>query len=94
MTLMTRIADKTGILGSTNASIIEWPMSPLRLSFLTLIAMLSFAGKSVLCRLALRQTAIDAASFTTLRLLSGALTLTLLVYCQQRAVTRAKEGTS
>lgn len=69
-------------------------MSPLRLSFLTLIAMLSFAGNSVLCRLALRQTAIDAASFTTLRLLSGALTLTLLVYCQQRAVTRAKEGTS
>jgi len=57
----------------------------IRLTFLTLITMLSFAGNSVLCRLALRQTTIDAASFTALRLVSGALMLTLLVYVQHRS---------
>jgi len=46
---------------------------------LTLLAMIAFAGNSLLCRLALQQTAIDPASFTTLRILSGALTLWLIV---------------
>lgn len=55
-------------------------MSTLRLALLTLVTMLCFAGNSVLCRLALRQTSIDAASFTTVRLVSGALMLALLVY--------------
>lgn len=46
---------------------------------LTTLAMLAFAGNSLLCRLALTQTAIDVASFTTVRLASGALALWLLV---------------
>jgi drug/metabolite transporter (DMT)-like permease len=46
---------------------------------LTALAMLAFAGNSLLCRLALRETAIDAASFTAIRLASGALTLWLLL---------------
>ena len=54
---------------------------------LTLLAMLAFAGNSVLCRLALRETGIDAATFTAVRLLSGALVLTLLVYLRPRALT-------
>ena len=41
--------------------------------------MLAFAGNSLLCRLALTRTGIDAASFTALRLASGALLLYLLV---------------
>jgi drug/metabolite transporter (DMT)-like permease len=41
--------------------------------------MVAFAGNSLLCRMALKHTAIDAASFTALRLLSGALTLWLIV---------------
>jgi len=41
--------------------------------------MLAFAGNSLLCRLALTSTRIDAASFTTIRLLSGAVMLWLLV---------------
>ena len=45
--------------------------------------MLAFAGNSLLCRLALKNTGIDAASFTTIRLVSGALMLWLLV-CMQR----------
>lgn len=40
--------------------------------------MLAFAGNSILCRVALKQTSIDAATFTTIRLVSGALTLWLV----------------
>ncbi|SDH29051.1 Threonine/homoserine efflux transporter RhtA [Pseudomonas benzenivorans] len=50
-----------------------------RTLLLTALAMLAFAGNSLLCRLALRETAIDAASFTSLRILAGALTLWLLL---------------
>lgn len=59
-------------------------MTSIRLTILTLITMLCFAGNSVFCRLALRQTAIDAASFTSVRLVSGALVLALLVVGRQR----------
>ena len=48
-------------------------------TLLTTLAMLAFAGNSVLCRLALDTTAIDPASFTSLRLISGAAVLWLLV---------------
>ena len=37
---------------------------PLRVPLLTALAMLAFAGNSMLCRVALRDTTIDAASFT------------------------------
>ncbi|KAF1072476.1 MAG: hypothetical protein GAK45_00180 [Pseudomonas citronellolis] len=50
-----------------------------RYLLLTLLAMLAFAGNSLLCRLALRETALDAASFTGIRLCAGALTLLLLL---------------
>ena len=40
---------------------------------LTALAMLAFAGNSLLCRLALKQSAIDPTSFTTIRLATGAL---------------------
>jgi drug/metabolite transporter (DMT)-like permease len=50
-----------------------------RLIGLTALAMIAFAGNSLLCRLALKTTQIDAASFTSLRLISGALVLYLLV---------------
>ncbi|SMF55184.1 Threonine/homoserine efflux transporter RhtA [Alteromonadaceae bacterium Bs31] len=38
----------------------------------TCLALLAFAGNSVLCRLALGEQSLDAASFTAIRLLSGA----------------------
>jgi drug/metabolite transporter (DMT)-like permease len=47
-------------------------------AFWTAAALLAFAANSVLCRLALGQAAIDAASFSTVRLGSGALALALL----------------
>lgn len=52
---------------------------PVRTLLATALAMLAFAGNSLLCRLALRDTALDPASFTGVRLLAGALTLWLLL---------------
>ena len=54
-------------------------MSVIRVITLTSIAMLAFAGNSILCRVALKHTTIDPASFTTIRLISGALVLWLIV---------------
>ena len=51
----------------------------IRLIVVTTLAMLAFAGNSLLCRVALRDTAIDAASFTSIRLASGALVLAMIV---------------
>jgi len=47
----------------------------MRIVFLTTTTMVAFAANSILCRLALGDAAIDAASFTTLRLASGAIML-------------------
>ena len=53
-------------------------MSYARIIALTSLAMIAFAGNSLLCRAALKHTGIDAASFTTIRLISGAVMLTLV----------------
>lgn len=45
---------------------------------LTALAMMAFAANSILCRLALKGTGIDAASFTLLRIVSGAVVLGVL----------------
>jgi drug/metabolite transporter (DMT)-like permease len=57
-------------------------MSRPRIFVLTLLAMLAFAGNSLLCRAAFHATRIDAASFTTIRVVSGALALWLIVRAQ------------
>lgn len=54
-------------------------MSRVRVATLTTLALLAFAGNSLLCRLALKQTRIDPATFTSVRLVSGALALWLIV---------------
>lgn len=51
---------------------------------LTTLAMIAFAANSLLCRAALRGGHIDAASFTTLRLLSGAALLWAVVWWRGR----------
>jgi drug/metabolite transporter (DMT)-like permease len=51
------------------------PALPTKTAVSTLLAMLAFAGNSLLCRAALRQGSIDASSFTAIRLLSGAVVL-------------------
>ncbi|RPI48759.1 MAG: EamA family transporter, partial [Acidobacteria bacterium] len=49
-----------------------------RVVALTAAALLAFASNSILCRLALSRAEIDPASFTTIRLLSGATALWIL----------------
>ncbi len=53
---------------------------------LTALALTAFAANSILARLALTETGIDPVSFTTLRLVSGAVVLWLIVRARARAV--------
>ena len=57
---------------------------------LTAIAMLAFAANSILCRLALGAGLIDAASFTSIRIISGAVMLGLIVLPRWRTHGRPK----
>ncbi len=61
------------------------PMTRLRLVALVALSMLAFASNSLLCRMALKNTSIDAATFTTVRMLSGACMLWLLVHWRAAA---------
>lgn len=62
---------------------------PLRMLALATLALVAFAANSLLCRAALAHTAIDAATFTTVRLLSGAIMLGLVAW---RRAPRAPDG--
>jgi drug/metabolite transporter (DMT)-like permease len=53
---------------------------------LTLSAMIAFASNSLLCRAALKQTNIDAATFTFTRIFSGAVALWLLMHVRRRTI--------
>lgn len=57
---------------------------------LTIVAMLAFAANSLLCRLALGQNLIDAASFATVRVVSGAAMLSLIMLPRWRMRGRAR----
>ena len=61
-------------------------MSRARLFILVVLTMIAFAGNSLLCRAALRATRIDAATFTTVRIVSGALALWLIVRMRDGAL--------
>lgn len=61
-------------------------------ALLTILALLAFAGNSVLCRLALGADLIDAGSFTAIRLISGA--AVLVAISQLMAKTSTATGTS
>jgi drug/metabolite transporter (DMT)-like permease len=65
-------------------------VTPTRIFILTFVAMTAFAGNSLLCRLALKQTRIDAASFTLIRIVAGAIALQLIVSMRKRS--RGKAG--
>ena len=59
---------------------------------LTALAMLAFAANSLLCRFALRETRIDPATFTLVRIASGAVVLWLLVSLRSRAASIRRGG--
>jgi drug/metabolite transporter (DMT)-like permease len=56
---------------------------------ITAVAMVAFAANSVLCRVALTQTEIDPASFTLVRIVSGAVMLTLLFGARSKSLSVA-----
>lgn len=58
---------------------------------LTAAAMAAFAANSVLCRAALGAGLVDAASFTTLRLVSGAVVLLLLARARGTAASAPRD---
>jgi drug/metabolite transporter (DMT)-like permease len=64
----------------------------LRVAGLTVLALIAFAGNSVLCRLALADSSIDAASFTTVRLVSGAIALLIILGVTSRGTRPASYG--
>jgi drug/metabolite transporter (DMT)-like permease len=64
-------------------------MSRLSTPVLTIMAMLAFAANSVLCRLALGAELIDAASFSTIRVMTGAAVLAMLMSGRWRNQPRA-----
>jgi drug/metabolite transporter (DMT)-like permease len=59
---------------------------------LTLLALVAFAGNSVLCRLALGDGAIDAASFTAIRFVSGAAVLLVVAKPSREQAWRGERG--
>ncbi|WP_248319874.1 DMT family transporter [Caballeronia sp. Sq4a] len=63
--------------------------SPARTATLAALAMLAFAGNSLLCRLALKGTSIDAATFTFVRIASAALVLWLILAARGGDARRA-----
>ena len=54
-------------------------MSNARIFILTLLAMIAFASNSLLCRAALKESSIDPATFTFVRIFSGALALCFVI---------------
>jgi len=61
-----------------------------RIFLLTSLAMIAFASNSLLCRLALKQPAIDPATFTFVRIFSGAIALWLVM--RMRGISLDKSG--
>lgn len=68
------------------------PMTTLRQSLLSVLAMLAFAGNSLLCRAALENTRIDAATFTLIRVFSAAMMLWVIVSFRRQGPFMAPEN--
>ncbi|MDM0122319.1 DMT family transporter [Variovorax arabinosiphilus] len=66
--------------------------STLRTIALTAAAMVAFAANSLLCRLALQHRGIDPASFGSIRLVSGAITLALVVRLRAQPSSPGRAG--
>jgi len=59
-----------------------------RVAALTLLALIAFASNSILCRVALESATIDPATFTAVRILSGAAALALIALVSPRRPLR------
>ncbi|GAA4028678.1 DMT family transporter [Actimicrobium antarcticum] len=68
--------------------------TPVKVVFLTALAMIAFAANSILCRIALKQSGIDPATFTVIRITAGALMLWLIVRLRRTTATSGSAVTS
>ena len=57
----------------------------------TIVALIAFAANSVLCRIALKDNAIDASSFTSIRLLSAVLMFLILFSFKTKSLANTSE---
>ena len=64
----------------------------MKIAFYTTFALVSFALNSILCRMALGNGEADASSFTTVRLISGAIALAILVSATNKQQNVVKAG--
>ena len=64
----------------------------MRVFLYTAFALLAFAFNSILCRLALGQAEADAASFTAIRLASGAVTLAIVFFASNKTYSFGAAG--
>ena len=65
-----------------------------KIFILTLLAMIAFASNSLLCRAALKNTSVDPATFTFVRIASGAVMLWLIVTLRDRRSSPVTRHTS
>lgn len=56
------------------------------------VALIMFAANSLLCRMALGSGSVDAASYSTIRVVSGAIMLLLIVRARQRGLDAISHG--
>lgn len=63
-----------------------------KVALLTCVAMVALAGNSLLARMAMGTTSIDAASFTAIRIASGALALLAILLLRRERPRRLREG--
>lgn len=64
----------------------------MRIAALTILALCAFAANSLFCRLALADADIDAAGFTAVRLVSGAVLLGLMSHLRKGSVPAGRSG--
>ena len=64
----------------------------LKTVFYTILALIAFSANSIFCRMALGGQSIDAASFTIIRLLSGAITLGLILLLTHKVNSNRSKG--
>jgi drug/metabolite transporter (DMT)-like permease len=63
---------------------LQFIISSVKIFLYTVLALIAFAANSLLCRLALSRNAIDAATFSAVRLASGALILLIIAFAVNR----------
>jgi len=64
-------------------------LEPARIFILTSLAMIAFAANSLFCRLALRRGTIDAATFSSIRIIAGAIALWLIVTVRKSTANKS-----